>query len=68
MTRKFYYFVFFLLFASLLVLANTAVFLSLSESWPIALQVGVAVNALFILPFLEVLKTQIFLSKYSLLR
>jgi len=68
LTRKFYYFVFFLLFASLLVLANTAVFLSLSESWPIALQVGVAVNALFILPFLEVLKTQIFLSKYSLLR
>ncbi len=68
LTRKFYYFVFFLLLSSALILANTALFLALSDFGPVALQAGVTVNALFILPFLEVLKTQIYLSKYSLLR
>ncbi len=67
--RRFPYVVSFFLFASILIILNAFIFLQLQQT-PIgtfARVLAVGVNALFILPFLEVLKTQIYLSKYTIL-
>ena len=65
---RFYYFVFFICLASILLLANGYVFLHLERYAYWWAYVGVAVNALILTPFFEVLKSQIFLSKYPLLK
>lgn len=57
----------FLAVASGLVLLVTFVFLQFSD-FRMARYLAVLVNALIILPFLEVLKAQLYLSKYTLLR
>ncbi len=67
--RRFPFVVSFFIFASLLIILNAFVFLQL-QATPLggfAAVLAVAVNALFILPFLEVLKAQIYLSKYTIL-
>ncbi len=65
--HRFWYFVFFLLFAGFLVILNSLIFLKL-ETWFLgARYVALVTNAIFILPFLEVLKVQIYLSKYTIL-
>ena len=66
--NRFYYFLFFICLASILLLVNGYLFLHLQDYWAYAGYAGIAVNALMITPFLEVLKAQIFLSKYSLLK
>ena len=65
--RKFGFFVLFVVFAALLFLLNTWIFLELSKGLWFARFVSLVVQSLLILPFLEVLKTQIYLSKYALL-
>lgn len=68
--RKFWYFVGFLIVAALLMMLNSALFLSLLPSLSDAMfanYLAVIVNALIIVPFLEVFKVQIYLSKYSIL-
>ncbi|MFH0834873.1 MAG: hypothetical protein V1881_00845 [Candidatus Micrarchaeota archaeon] len=67
-SRRFYYFVFFLCFASVLLLANTWIFLELRNLWIMAPYVSLVINAMILLPFFEVMKTQIYMSKYTLLR
>ncbi len=57
----------FLAFGALLVLLNGLVFTSLQGVYSYSTVVGFAFNSLFIIPFLEVLKAQIYLSKYSLI-
>ena len=57
----------FLALSVVLVLVNAALFLALESVLSFAAVFGIIVNALFILPFLELLKVQIYLSKYSLL-
>ncbi len=57
----------FLAIASVLVALNTAVFIWIGGYVFFAPLAGLAVNALVIAPFLEVLKVQIYLSKYTLL-
>ncbi|MFQ5406280.1 MAG: hypothetical protein ACE5DI_03940 [Candidatus Micrarchaeia archaeon] len=58
----------FFLFAAFLLVFNAWVFLQLQSVFGLnARFLAVFVNALFILPFLEVLKTQIYLSKYTIL-
>ena len=59
--------VLYLLVASLLVILVSFVFLQFPDV-RVARYLSVLVNALLILPFLEVLKAQLYLSKYSLLR
>ncbi|MFH1257990.1 MAG: hypothetical protein ABIG96_05545 [Candidatus Micrarchaeota archaeon] len=66
--RRFTYFLAFLLIASGLVLLNTQLFLEIGNSVPNARYFAVLINALIILPFLEVMKVQIYLSKYTVLR
>ena len=66
--RRFDGFVFVLAFAALLLIAGTQLFLWLEPAlggW--ARILSLALNALVILPFFEVLKTQVYLTKYSLL-
>jgi hypothetical protein len=68
--RKFWYFVGFLIIAALLMMLNTALFLSIFPALSDVLTahyLAVIVNALLIVPFLEVFKVQIYLSKYSIL-
>lgn len=50
-----------------LVAVNSTVFTLLQTTFPLAHVFGIAVNALIIVPFLEVVKVQIYLSKYNLL-
>ncbi|MEK6923913.1 MAG: hypothetical protein AABW54_01585 [Candidatus Micrarchaeota archaeon] len=57
----------FVILALVLMGVNAAVFTSLQSSLPWAIFIGVLTNSLLILPFLELLKVQIYLSKYSLL-
>ncbi len=69
--RKFGYFINFLVLAAFLLLANTGFFLvigSLSGQLFFAKYAAIVVNSVVIVPFLEVLKTQIYLSKYGLLK
>ncbi|MCX6767766.1 MAG: hypothetical protein NTY90_03505 [Candidatus Micrarchaeota archaeon] len=69
--RKFGHFIKFLLLAAALLLVNTGVFLAigaLSGQMLWAKYAAIVVNSIVIVPFLEVLKTQIYLSKYTLLR
>ncbi|MBS3070143.1 hypothetical protein J4220_01410 [Candidatus Micrarchaeota archaeon] len=65
--KKFGYFILFLIVAGLLFLANTWVFIEISKGWPAARFLSLVTQSLIVLPFLEVLKVQIYLSKYSLL-
>ncbi len=67
--RRFPYVVSFFIFAGLLLMLNAFIFLQLQQTpiGALARYLAIAVNALFILPFLEVLKTQIYLSKYTIL-
>jgi len=57
----------FLTLGALLVLVNSFVFTSLQGVWGMFPYVAIVVNSLLIVPFLEVVKTQIYLTKYSLL-
>ncbi|MBI5228910.1 hypothetical protein HY991_02280 [Candidatus Micrarchaeota archaeon] len=66
-SRRATYFVFFLLIAAALLVLNALIFLWLSGFLPALIYLPLVINALVILPFLEVLKTQIYLSKYTLL-
>lgn len=65
--RRFGFFVFFLVVAGALVLFNTWFFMQLQGIWLYSRYIAIITNALLILPFLEVLKTQIYLSKYTIL-
>jgi hypothetical protein len=65
--RRLWYFILFLAVAAVLILLNTWIFLSLDAVFPLAKYVSLVTNALLILPFLEVLKVQLYLSKYTLL-
>lgn len=65
--RHFKFFIFFLAVASFLLVANTFIFLELSKALFFARYLSLVTNALIILPFLEALKTQIYLSKYTIL-
>lgn len=65
--RRFSYFVFFVLISVFLVVFNTLVFLWLEQFFAYSRFVSLVTNSLVILPFLEVLKSQIYLSKYTLL-
>ncbi|MEM0475610.1 MAG: hypothetical protein QW343_02330 [Candidatus Norongarragalinales archaeon] len=65
--RRFPYVLFFLFFAAFLVLLNSWVFLKLETFFLGARYIALVTNSLLILPFLEVLKVQIYLSKYTLL-
>ncbi len=65
--KKFVYFILFLVVAALLFLANTWIFIEVSKAWPAARFLSLVTQSLIVLPFLEVLKVQIYLSKYSLL-
>ncbi|MFH1750601.1 MAG: hypothetical protein ABH863_02895 [Candidatus Micrarchaeota archaeon] len=66
--RRFTYFLAFLFIASFMIILNTAVFIELSAAVPFARYLAVLVNAILILPFLEVMKVQIYLSKYPVLK
>ena len=65
--RKFGFFLLFLLVAAVLFLVNSWIFLELGKIWWFARFLSLVTQSLLILPFLEVLKTQIYLSKYALL-
>lgn len=65
---RFYYCLFFICLASILLLTNAFAFLLLQDYYEWAIYFGVAVNALVLTPFFEVMKAQIFLSKYTLLK
>ncbi|HII39459.1 TPA: hypothetical protein HA318_05670 [Candidatus Micrarchaeota archaeon] len=69
--RRLPYFVGLLAIAALLLLVNTWIFLqigsSMGENALYARYAAIVVNALFVLPFMECLKTQVFLSKYTIL-
>jgi hypothetical protein len=66
--RRFPYFLAFLFIAAFLILLNTAIFLELAATVQFARYLAVLVNAIIILPFLEVMKVQIYLSKYTVLK
>jgi hypothetical protein len=71
MERKFDCFLAFLLFAGALLLLNTGIFIVIGAALaqPAAAKyAAIVVNSVVIVPFLEVLKTQMYLSKYSLLK
>jgi len=65
--KRFSYFILFLVVAAILFLVNTWLFIEISKAYPIARFLSLITQSLVILPFLEVLKVQIYLSKYSLL-
>lgn len=65
--RKLAFFLIFLVIAAFLILADTYFFNLFRDSFPLSYYIGIAVNALVVVPFLEVLKTQVYLSKYTLL-
>jgi len=66
-SRKFGLFVFFLAFAGIVLLVNAWFFMQLTQFFLYSRFLGLVVNAVLIVPFLEVFKTQIYLSKYTLL-
>ena len=69
--RKFDFFIQFLLLAGMLLLLNTSVFIALGAATGqqvLAKYAAIVVNSLAIVPFLEVLKTQLYLSKYTILK
>lgn len=66
--RHFPYFLLFFAISSVLVLINTALFLEIGKAIPYSRYLAVLVNAMLIMPFLEVLKAQIYLSKYTVLK
>ncbi len=66
--RKFGLFALFVVTAAILFLANTWFFLALSKTIPWARFLSLITQSFIILPFLEVLKVQIYLSKYSILK
>lgn len=69
--RKTLFVIGFFVVAIALILINTAIFLAIGEGLGehalLARYAAIVVNALLILPFLECLKVQVYLSKYSLL-
>ncbi len=65
--NKFPLFLFYLVTALALLALNTSVFLYLQSSVETARFLAIIVNSLLILPFLEVLKVQVYLSKYTIL-
>lgn len=65
--QKLPYFLGMLALATVLFLLVTGVFMALEGIVPYARLVALVVNSVFVIPFLEVLKTQIYLSKYTLL-
>ncbi|MFA4946637.1 MAG: hypothetical protein WC607_03830 [Candidatus Micrarchaeia archaeon] len=67
MYTRFQYVVFYVCLASILLLSNAYLFLVLQNSFGWAVYAGVAVNAMILTPFLEVMKAQIFLYKYPLI-
>ena len=66
-SRKFWSFLFLLVFAGAALLLNAWIFMQLTQVFLYARFIGLIVNAILIVPFLEVLKTQIYLSKYTIL-
>ncbi|HEV8289900.1 MAG TPA: hypothetical protein VGQ00_03055 [Candidatus Norongarragalinales archaeon] len=68
LVRRASFTILFFILAIILLAINTAIFLSLDAAMPGMRFISLAVNGLLILPFLEVLKTQIYLSKYTLLQ
>ncbi len=67
---KFTHFIGYLLTALVLLSVNSLIFLTIGNAlsqYQAAALLSVVVNAIFIVPFLEVLKSQIYLSKYTLL-
>ncbi len=66
--RRFTYFLAFMAIASFLILLNTQIFMGMESAIPFSRYLAVLVNALIILPFLEVMKVQIYLSKYPVLK
>ncbi len=68
-SRKFPLFLSYVIIAVLLLLVNAAIFLSIAPAIGVvaAQLLTVVVNALLVIPFLEVLKTQVYLSKYTLM-
>lgn len=67
LTRKPGLVVKFLLLSVVLVVVNAAIFLALQSVFFFAPLLGIVTNALLIMPFLELLKIQIYLRKYTLL-
>lgn len=66
-TTRFPYFVAFLVLSGILFTGLTALSLALEPSLPYAKYLALIVNSIVVIPFLEVLKTQIYLSKYTIL-
>jgi hypothetical protein len=69
-SHRFPYVVLFLCVSAVLVLANDAIFINVSQNasaFSYARYAAIVVNALVILPFLEVFKVQVYLSKYTIL-
>jgi len=56
-----------IVFGAALVAVNTLVFTTLQPAFGLAPLAGIVLNALVLVPFLEVVKVQIYLSKYNLL-
>ncbi|MDO8661209.1 MAG: hypothetical protein Q7K43_04930, partial [Candidatus Woesearchaeota archaeon] len=70
LSKKCTMFLMYVIVAVLLLAINSSIFIALGPAignFSITQFLAVAVNALFIVPFLEVLKAQIYLSKYTLL-
>lgn len=66
--KKFAYFLLFLVAAAILFILNSWIFIELSKALPVARFLSLVTQSLVILPFLEVLKAQIYLSKYAILK
>lgn len=70
-SRDFLNFILFLIFGGVILFLNTWIFISLASYFPgsevIFKVASVYINGLFILPFLEILKVQIYLNKYTIL-
>jgi len=67
LSKKPGYVVSFLVLGAALIAVNSLIFTSLQSLHSLAPIVGIVVNSLVLIPFLEVLKVQIYLTKYSLL-
>ncbi len=70
-SRDFGNFLLFLVFSAVLLLVNSWIFVSLPAFFPgsdvVFRIMSVCINGLFLLPFLEILKVQIYLNKYTIL-
>ena len=69
-THRFSYVVLFLVLSAVLMLVNDIVFLNVSQDpgvFAYGRYAAIVVNALLIMPFLEVFKVQVYLSKYTIL-